>query len=77
MAEPTLAEQMVTKYQAALLDAPAGVEEVTVEGNRLKLADVKREYGHRVASPQGLTPIQHEFLDFMRRRFIDGSPSFR
>ena len=43
MAEPTLAEQMVTKYRAALPDAPAGVEEVTVDGNRIKLADLKRK----------------------------------
>jgi len=46
-------------------DAPLRISVVT-------LGEV--EYGHLADSPQGPTPVQQQFLSFLRMKFIDGAP---
>ncbi len=58
-ADPTFYEQMLAKYQAALLAAAPGVQSVSVDGTSVSYSDAKKEFEFwekKVAIESGTRP---------------------
>lgn len=69
MAAPTLAEQMVAKYEALLL-ANAGLQTVNVDGTNVSLTDLEAKYDHwkaRLTKERGSRPL------FIEAQFAGGT----